>query len=80
LEQFTNCTTLCKRGVGVGRLSKQESAASLRAAPNSNAIRLIAKDKREAMRSLSACRLEVRIGCCLGDKVNSLPDGVDPQN
>jgi hypothetical protein len=80
LEQFTNCTTWCKRGVGVGRLSKQDSAASPRVVPNSSTIKLIAKDKRETMRSLSACCLEVRIGCCLRDKVISLHYGVGPQN
>jgi hypothetical protein len=58
LEQFTNCTTLCERGVGAGRLSKHESAAWLGAAPNSNKMKPIAKDKREAIWSLSTLRLE----------------------
>ena len=61
-------------------MSKQGSAASLRAVPNSNKIKLIAKDKREIMRSLSARRLEVRIGRRVGEKVISLSKGVGPQN
>ena len=54
-------------------MSKQGSAASLRAVPNSNTIKLIAKDKRETMQSLPARCLRVRIGCCVRDKVISLP-------
>jgi hypothetical protein len=73
LEQFTNCTTLCKRGVGAGSLSKQESAASLRAVLNSKNMKAIAKDNRETIWSLSTRRSEARIRCRVHDKAISLP-------